>query len=390
MAIETAVRDRLDPSLARLSPEEPGRTKAPVRVWAVCGVLIAAFEIYVLAKWVTGPYFKSVPAGPTPVPEAMKVGITAITIFGFVVAPVLIYRYVVAPWRREGRLTSEALMLIWFGTLAWFYDPFANFFSPYFTWNSWGWNRGSWVAEIPGWHSIAAGSPGRTMAYPMLAVPFGYLWALFAVAMLCVWVMRKTKARFPDVGALGLMTVCFLFGTVFFFVLEAILVRTGIYGYHAAIPSLTVWYGHYYQLPIYESVLSGVYFTGYASLLYFRNDKGHTIAERGIERLSLGRRSSTAVRFFALAAAGTAIYMFTYNIPYWIITQYHEPWPRDVQTRSYMTDFICGPSTNQACPTRDLPAASRGQIHFDPQGRLIVPPGEQSPNPASAVTFNTK
>jgi Spirocyclase AveC-like len=152
-----------------------------------------------------------------------------------------------------------------------------------------------------------------------------------------------------------------------------------------------LWYGKYYQMPIYEAILAGAWCVGYASLLYFRNDKGQTLVERGIEKVKVGAAGSIVLRFLAFSAICAGIYMVTYNIPYWIINNTNQAWPAVNQENSYWTNGICGPETDQACPSPALPMPTRHSGHFDPQGDFVVRDGSPAPADADQVTqFRTK
>ena len=37
----------------------------PVQIWAAFGGAILVLQLYVWTRWITGPYFEQVPAGPT-------------------------------------------------------------------------------------------------------------------------------------------------------------------------------------------------------------------------------------------------------------------------------------------------------------------------------------
>jgi hypothetical protein len=389
MAIETPTAPLQEFRIAGLPRSvavEP-KTVPGVKLWGFFGALILAFEAFVLIKWVTGPNFKRVPGGPTPVPDAIKIATTTVTVLGFPATIAVLWHWVVRPWRRERQVTAHGLMLIWFATFAWFLDPFANFFNAYFTYNNALPNMGSWVADIPGWTSITAGTPGHMQAYPLLFVIPAYVWGLFGLAALTTYFMRRVRARYPSMSNAMLLFVTYWFVTPVFFLLEVIYMRCGFYGYHAAVPSLTLWYGHYYQMPIYEPLFSGFYFLGYASLLYFRNDKGETLVERGISGLRYSPKVKLALRFSAMTAACALIYMVTYNIPYWITNNSNQRWPVSTQRTSYWTNFICGPETNQACPQPDLPIATRGDVRFDPSGRVVIPKGYAPPGADSVTSF---
>ena len=237
-------------------PVEPKQVPS-VKLWAFAGALILAFEAYVLIKWVTGPNFQNVPPGPTPVPLGFKIAGTAITVGGAVATVWFLWNWVVKPWRQSRTVTAEGLLLIWFATFAWFFDPFANFFHAYFTYNSWFPNMGSWVADIPFWSSITAGKPGAMQAYPLGFVVTAYVWGLFGVIAFLAWSMRKMRSRWPAMSTPALLVYTYVLGTVVFLILEIVYMRAGIYGYHGAVPSLTLWYGKYYQMPVYEAIFAG-------------------------------------------------------------------------------------------------------------------------------------
>ena len=46
-----------------LDAEAQAKVK-PVQVWAAAGGAILALQLYVWIRWITGPYFERVPAGP--------------------------------------------------------------------------------------------------------------------------------------------------------------------------------------------------------------------------------------------------------------------------------------------------------------------------------------
>jgi hypothetical protein len=267
-------------------------------------------------------------------------------------------------------------------------DPFANMFTPFFTYNSWFPNMGSWVADIPFWQSVTAGHPGAMQAYPMFFIVTVYVWGLWGVVAAQAWSMRRMRARWPQMSNAALVGLSFLWGLVVFMVLEIVYMRSGLYGYHAAIPGLTLWYGEYYQFPLYEALFAGFWCLGYASLLYFRNDKGQTIVERGIDKMQAGTATKIGLRFLAVTGIATAIYMVSYNIPYWILNvATNEPWPDSAQSESYWTNGICGPGTDTHCGSSQLPLQMRGTGRFDLQGNFV--PAADSPLAPSPSSFKT-
>src|SRR5437899_762268 len=117
---------------SRLATGERVREVAPatarslpaVARWAWVGALVLAVEWFFIAKWVFGDRFERVPSGPDAPPDWMQV----VLVTGQVVAVIgtlwTFYWFIVRPWRRERRLTTDAILVIAFLLVSPF-DPVA-------------------------------------------------------------------------------------------------------------------------------------------------------------------------------------------------------------------------------------------------------------------------
>ncbi|WP_280382876.1 spirocyclase AveC family protein [Nocardia wallacei] len=362
--------------VASLGSQVQSKSK-PVRIWAVLGGLILAFQLYVWIRWITGPYFERVPAGPSDPPTAMKTILiiwTAVIIAGL---PVGIYYFIVRPWRRERRITLDGMLLVACGLL-FFQDPLLNYFNTWSTYNTWMWNMGSWVLHVPGWRSF--GEPGAMMAEPVLMNAPGYSYGVLLCTILGCWVMRRTKARWPRINNAGLIGVLIVWTFFFDFVIEGLfLMPMGLFTYPGAIQSLSINAGTYYQWPIYEGLMWGGVQAGLCALRYFTDDRGRTFVERGLERIQGGFVKQQFTRFLAIFAACSTFFFVFYNIPAQFFAMHAEPWPEDVQKRSYFDMGICGEGTGRLCPDPVLPVPGNDTAYIDPNGNVVVPEGKELP-----------
>jgi len=225
------------------------------------------------------------------------------------------------------------------------------------------------------------------MAEPLLMIPVGYTVGVVWFMFLTVAMMKWMRRRYPNLSNFSMILISASTVSLFECVIECAWIRTGFYGYRAAIPQLTLFDGQLYQFPIYEFVLAAALWAAGASFLYFKNDKGQTWAERGLERLTIGQKTSTMVRFCAVTAICTLIYLGSWMLPHAAISLWSQEWPREAQERSYFTNHICGPETDHSCGSPWLPLPGPHTAHFDPHGNVVVPPGVPQPGTESVTTF---
>ncbi|HWI42366.1 MAG TPA: spirocyclase AveC family protein [Nocardioides sp.] len=356
---------------------EESRPGAPVRIWAVLGGAILLFQLYVWGRWLLGPNFERVPAGPTDPPMMMKV--ILLTWTGVICAglPVALYFFIVRPWIRERRITLDGMLLVSMG-LMFFQDPLLNYFNTWSTYNTWMFNRGSWVQDVPGWQSF--GEPGAMMAEPVLMNAPGYAFGVLLCTMFGCWIMRKAKRRWPTISNAGLVGIVVVWAFFFDLVIEGLfLMPMGLFTYPGAIPELSINAGTYYQWPLYEGLMWGGVQAGLCCLRFFTDDRGRTVAERGLDRVKGGAVTQQLVRFLSIFAAVSACFFVFYNIPAQFAAMHAAPWPKDIQERSYFLMGICGEGTGRLCPDPSLPTPRNGSGYIDDKGQLVMPEGKKIP-----------
>lgn len=355
---------------------ETPHSSPPVKWWAAVGGLVLAVMVAVLTRWVTSPLFQAVPVGPSPVPTYMKV---AIVFFQFTCIPVallLLYFLVVKPWRRDGRLSVDGALTIAFATL-WFQDPLSAYSGHWFTYNSWAVNYGSWVNSLP--FAVGKAAPGAMVVEPILIIPGVYVWVFVLTMFLGSWVMRTARNRWPQLGPVSLSAICLAVMCVFDVIFEGVIfMPLGVWEYPGG--HFNIFADTYHQFPLTEVVTVGPLFASVAILRFFKNDRGETLADRGLESLKVSDRRKSLLRALAMIGAVQFLMLICYNIPNtWSATRSGE-WPADLQQRSYLTNGICGEGTDQMCPGPAAPQfrndnrdPNGGSAHLDPNGHLVVP-----------------
>lgn len=359
-------------------PIEPGpRSSNRVKVLAGVGGVILTLQIYVWVRWITGPYFERVPQGPSEPPLYMKIPLIANAVILWLALPFALWFFFIKPWRQERRITLDGMLLISMG-LMFFQDPFLNYFNTWCTYNTWLWNRGSWAPYLPG--TTASEEPGAMVAEPLLTNAPGYAYGVLLITIIGCAIMRKIKARWPNISNFRLILITYAIAFVFDFVMEAlVLLPTGLYTYPGAIQAVSFNAGTYYQWPVYEGLMWGGVQTALCCLRFFTDDRGRTVVERGLDGVRGGFVRQQFTRFLAIFAGVSACFFFFYNVPAIYLGMHADPWPEDHQKRSYFNGGICGEGTDKPCPHPDLPMHRNHTGYINTDGQLVLPEGATMP-----------
>ena len=334
-----------------------------IKAWATVGAVFLAFIFYVVYKWVTAPYFG--PTSLTPgveVPLQYKIGVRSVEVGMSLVWLYLIWTQIVRPIRDTGQPNTAGLFGIAF-FVAIFWDPSMNWIQQGCVYNPYAFNLGFLSAEIPGWMSPRA----NLLPEPLLAWAGGYPGFLLWMTFGGLAAMRFVKARHPGISNVKLSIVGILAAMVVDMTLESLLIRfSGIYAYPGSIRTLSLWGGHWYQFPLYE-MLFGAWVGTTSVLLYFKDDKGRTWIERGVEKLAMCKNSNfrqSLVRLVAVIGFCQVIEVIIYVLPMPLITANADPFPDDTPAFFTVGSGMCGPGTGLACPRPDLPIVRRGDRKF--------------------------
>ena len=235
-------------------------------------------------------------AGPRPVTQYRDPTSSAYTIAtGYEVGAVLLVlgvgTYVVRGCLRERRVTFDAQLCV-AGLLAYWLDPFYNFFVPMNLYSSNFVNVGSWCSYAPFViNKACSGSPE-----PILVIGTIYLVGFLVLAMLGGRILRFVEARSPGASMAKMCLAIAVFAIVTDLAIDGLSSQLDLWSQF--IPSglniATVGRPFPASLPV-----SAILFFGAPTFArYLRDDRGRTIFERGLDHLPPGTRK--ALSFLSL------------------------------------------------------------------------------------------
>ena len=328
------------------SPQLTAQKITPVYYWATFGVAMVLLQTYVYASWIMSPDFRPVPTGIDPVPDNIKfwafVLQAAITTLG--IAMVI---WVVRQCYQQKRFTFDAMLLIGWTSCFWL-DPVPNYIRPQVFFNSYYVNFGSWVEHIPGW----VAPTGALLPNAMFAEGMAFVANIFGSLVACIvmrWAQQTWKLsnfRTYLVGVAMSMMV--------FLIMEECMIRAGWLAWPGVIQALSLHAGTVYQMPLTEVLLCGIFLGGFmAALRYFKDDRGLSIVERGIERVEFGgaafKRALSLFAVIGFCNLGWILYNLT-TIP---LALFSDDMPAGFP--SYMTNNMCGSKEINLCPSKSAP-----------------------------------
>src|SRR5581483_12511763 len=140
---------------------------------------------------------------------------------------------------------------------------------------------------------------GDALADPIYASIPGFVLLYFGGMLIGKYAMERARRRNPGISNVKLVWMTIGLSTLVMGCLELAWMRTGFYIYPNTIGSMTLFSGQYYQIPLYEFIIDSITVAAMAWIVYFRNDKGETIVERGLSNLRVSQGKKSLMRFLA-------------------------------------------------------------------------------------------
>jgi hypothetical protein len=335
---------------------------SPVFLWAAVGAVFVCLAAYVWGAWMLSPWFRPVPVGSDPLPGNVLVGVRTLEVIAATIGVALLWRFVARPLIREGEIGVDGLLLINF-LLLWWTDPIDNYVNFSFMYNGHAINMGGWGNFIPGW-----GYPNHeNLPEPLLLMGGFYLGFWMLNTLFGCWLLRSMAERWPRLGWGWRLGALFVIFAAVDSVVEIAILRTGIAAYPGVVRDWSLFPGEVYQWPLYEAGIIAFVNIGWTCLRYFKDDKGQTFVEKGLDRLPLSRPRKKLLTFLALAGFVQPFFLVSYYLPYNLFAIQGDTFPA---YPSYMRNMICGEGTQYACPSREwVPIPHR-------DGKLFIGPDD--------------
>src|SRR5437016_4872252 len=122
-------------SAAVLQAKSTARMK-PVKWWAALGATHCCFAALVLVRWILSGDMHRTHPGPDVAPDHVLIAVRVAEIGSPIIAVLFFYRYLVKPWRREGHITVDGMLLIGCLSLYFPYDIFNDYATYLIQYNS--------------------------------------------------------------------------------------------------------------------------------------------------------------------------------------------------------------------------------------------------------------
>lgn len=359
---------------ASLSESSLDKPNTAIWWWSAIGLFAVSLQTWIFYQWWASGDMKHVPPGPTPIPQWMDI-LHLINSAVWAVAIVATFVIFIAkPYIKTGKLTFDAIFIMAF-TSIWWQDALPNYNNLPFAYGITRFNLGSWSCHIPGWNS-----PGGCLLAEPLIWDFSFYFVLSALTTIFgAKLIHNIKAKKPHMRTSVAFMIFMAAVMVGDLIVELIWVWAGLYHYGGMPDHLSIFVDTRMKFPLFEPVLIGFLFGVWGSIYYFRNDKGETLVERGLDQVKAGAKTKQFMRFFALSGAINVSFFVMFSVPHILINLQSDAWPKAIQEVSHFTHGMCGAGTPYACGGEQIAQPREGAIGIGPDGTLTIPEGTKLP-----------
>ncbi|MGW2317391.1 spirocyclase AveC family protein [Streptomyces sp. NPDC001680] len=218
----------------------------------MAGAVFLAVQTWVIGRWLAA-------AGPTQkITSSYEISQTRRTVLTVCELAVIAAVAACAVWiirdmRRKGHVSIHAALFLGYGTAHWM-DPILNYGGWGFANNRYVHHVNSWGPFLPGWRGPEV-SPQPLIYATGLFFPLliGLVWITLAVAV-------KISTLHPHWGRARIAAAVVVPTMMVDVLAESLIIRSGAYAYVGAPPQLSLFGGHWYQIPLTELILWPVVF----------------------------------------------------------------------------------------------------------------------------------
>jgi hypothetical protein len=312
------------------SPTSAARVRDPsiVLISALVGAILIGLSVVGWGAWILSSDLSAVPTGPDPISTPALLTLRALEVGGLLAVLYVYWRFAYRPWRAEGRLTGDGLILLAL-PLVWFWDPFFNYTQNVFTYNAHLLNLGSWSSQLPAWVS-----PHQDRFPEPFVVGFSYVFWTFGFMLQAGWIFDRIKRRWPTISTFNFLLVAYLVCAVLDGVGELSGLWLGWFAYPGSPDGLSLFDSSRFKYSLFSPLIGGLQLFLWVSVRYFRDADGLSLLERGVHQVTPSTRRQTALRFLAIYTALTFAVLIV-NLGFNLQAEHSSRWSRAVP--SYLT-----------------------------------------------------
>ncbi|MGH2726072.1 MAG: spirocyclase AveC family protein [Actinomycetota bacterium] len=281
------------------SPIHEGRTWKPAHYLALLGFVFLFWQGWTIVSWLADG-----PSQVTQFRDSSTASWVAARVYeGISIAMTLgVGTYVIRGCIRERRLTLDAKICI-AGALTWWLDSFTNVLEPIWFYSSNWVNVANWCGHMP----FVVNPDCGALPQPIFILGM-YLTGCLAFAMIMCAIMRRARARWPDISTAKLIGLVFVLGILIDIAFEVPMFRLRLWAFPGSPDELAIMGGTAQKFPAIEILMAGIGFATFAVIRFFKDDAGRSFVERGLEGHSTRVRST--ISLLALVGVLNGVWLF--------------------------------------------------------------------------------